>query len=77
MNDRVIGNPALPSKAALARKWPRLRINRLTGRWQDEASGKKGDDFQSLLAFIGEPTPRKVGSVSLSAANGADIGGRV
>jgi len=25
----------LPSRAALARRWPRLRVNRFTGRWRD------------------------------------------
>ncbi len=42
----------LPSKATLARRWPRLRINRLSGRWIDDATGAKGDDFASLKAFI-------------------------
>jgi hypothetical protein len=60
MSARAISNHSgLPSKAILARKWPRLRVNRLTGRWLDEASGSNGEDFQSLLAFLGKPTPRK------------------
>lgn len=42
----------LPSRAAPARKWPRLRINRLTWRWRDDASGAFGADVASLLAFI-------------------------
>ncbi|MGD9543546.1 MAG: hypothetical protein AB7F41_10680 [Methylocystis sp.] len=44
----------LPSRAKLARKWPTLRINRLTWRWRDDASGAKGDDLQSLLVYLGE-----------------------
>lgn len=44
----------LPNKAALARKWPALKINRLTWRWCDDASGAKGADLGSLLAFLGE-----------------------
>jgi hypothetical protein len=44
----------LPSRATLARKWPALKINRLSGRWVDDASGAKGDDITSLLAFLGE-----------------------
>lgn len=43
---------SLPSKATLARRWPRLRINRLTGRWRDDATGAKGDNIESLLAFL-------------------------
>lgn len=42
----------LPSRAALARRWPRLRINRLARRSRDDASGARGDDFRSLLAFL-------------------------
>lgn len=44
----------LPSRATLARKWPALKINRLSGRWVDDASGARGDDIASLLAFLGE-----------------------
>ncbi len=44
----------LPSRATLARRFPALRVNRLTWRWADDASGAKGDDFQSLLAFLRE-----------------------
>jgi hypothetical protein len=44
----------LPSKADLARKWPKLRVNRYNGRWRDDASGARGDDLQSLLTFLGE-----------------------
>ena len=44
----------LPSRAALARRFPRLRINRLSGRWVDDASGAKGDDVESLLVFLRE-----------------------
>jgi hypothetical protein len=44
----------LPSRATLARKWPALKINRLTGRWVDDSSGARGDDITSLLAFLGE-----------------------
>jgi hypothetical protein len=45
---------ALPNKAKLARRWPCLRVNRLTGRWVDDSSGARGDDIRSLLAFLGE-----------------------
>lgn len=41
----------LPSKAALARRWPAL-LNRYTGKWVDDASGAKGDDLRSLLAYL-------------------------
>jgi hypothetical protein len=44
----------LPTKADLARKWPKLRVNRYNGRWRDDASGARGDDLQSLLTFLGE-----------------------
>ncbi|PWB90920.1 hypothetical protein C5688_08640 [Methylocystis sp. MitZ-2018] len=44
----------LPSRATLARKWPALKINRKSGRWCDDASGAKGEDLQSLLAFLAE-----------------------
>jgi hypothetical protein len=44
----------LPNRATLARKWPALRINRLTWRWRDDASGARGDDITSLIAFLGE-----------------------
>ena len=33
----------LPSRAALARRRPGLRVNRLTGRWVDDASGASGE----------------------------------
>ncbi len=45
---------ALPSRAALARRWPSLRVNRYTGRWADGATGARGDDLQSLLVFLNE-----------------------
>ncbi|MGD9657096.1 MAG: hypothetical protein AB7U61_05550 [Methylocystis sp.] len=41
----------LPSRATLARRFPKLRLNRYTGRWLDDASGARGDDIESLLAF--------------------------
>jgi hypothetical protein len=44
----------LPSRAALARRWPELRINRLTWRWRDDATGARGEDLLSLLAFLSE-----------------------
>jgi hypothetical protein len=44
----------LPSRAVLARRWPGLRINRLTWRWRDDATGARGDNFQSLLSYLGE-----------------------
>jgi hypothetical protein len=43
---------ALPSRATLARKWPRLKINRLTWHWRDDATGANGSDFESLRAFL-------------------------
>ena len=47
----------IPSRAVLARRFPRLKINRLTWHWRDDATGAKGDDVVSLLAFInGGPT---------------------
>ena len=42
----------LPSRATLARKWPRLKINRMTWHWRDDASGSRGDTIESLLAFL-------------------------
>ena len=42
----------LPSRAVLARKWPSLRINQLTWRWIDDASGARGDTIESLLAYL-------------------------
>ena len=55
---RTQGVPALPSKATLARRFPKLRVNRLTGRWVDDASGREGRRrSRALLAFInGGPT---------------------
>ena len=44
--------PRLPSRAQLARKWPRLRVNRYTGAWCDDASGARGDTIESLRAFL-------------------------
>jgi hypothetical protein len=44
----------LPSKATLVRRWPRLKVNRLTGRWVDDATGARGEDIQSLLVFLNE-----------------------
>ncbi|MGD9541205.1 hypothetical protein [Methylocystis sp.] len=44
----------IPSRATLARRWPSLKVNRLTWRWVDDATGAKGDDLQSLLAFLNE-----------------------
>lgn len=44
----------LPSRATLARRWPGLRINRLTWCWRDDATGAKGEDLLSLLAFLSE-----------------------
>jgi len=43
----------VPSRATIARKWPALKINRLTWRWVDDASGARGDDLFSLLQFLG------------------------
>jgi len=44
----------VPSRATLARKFPKLKINRLTWRWIDDATGARGDDVRSLLAFLAE-----------------------
>uniref|UniRef100_UPI0025FEAEAD hypothetical protein n=1 Tax=Methylocystis sp. TaxID=1911079 RepID=UPI0025FEAEAD len=43
-----------PPRATLARCWPGLRVNRLTWRWVDVASGRRGDSIETLLAFLGE-----------------------
>ena len=40
---------AIPSRAALARRWPSLRLNRFTGRWRDDASGARGDTLRRAL----------------------------
>lgn len=45
-------HPQLPSKAMLARRWPSLKINRLSWRWVDDHSGEKGEDLTTLLAFL-------------------------
>lgn len=50
---------ALPSRAELARRWPRLRVNRLTFKWVDDESSAKGDDLASLLAFLKKTPPRR------------------
>ena len=42
----------LPSRATLARRWPGLRINRLTWRWRDDATGAHGDNIELLRAFL-------------------------
>ena len=47
-------NQQIPSRAVLARRFPRLRVNRLSGLWCDDASGKRGDDVELLLAFLRE-----------------------
>ncbi len=44
--------PSLPSRATLARRWPGLKVNRFSGRWRDDATGVKGDNVDSLLAFL-------------------------
>lgn len=44
----------LPSRAALARRWPRLRVNRLSWRWRDDATGARGDSIETLVVFLGE-----------------------
>ncbi len=52
-------NPRLlPSRATLARRWPRLKINRLNWKWVDDASGARGDDLKSLLAFLDDEGAR-------------------
>jgi len=42
----------IPSRATLARRFPRLRVNRFTGSWRDFATGAHGRDIASLLAFL-------------------------
>jgi hypothetical protein len=42
----------VPSRGVMARRWPKLRINRMTGRWHDEATGARGDNIESLLAYL-------------------------
>jgi hypothetical protein len=44
----------LPSRATLARRWPGLKVNRLTGRWVDDATGARGDTIESLRIFLSE-----------------------
>ncbi|WP_018408515.1 hypothetical protein [Methylocystis rosea] len=44
----------IPGRATLVRRWQGLKINRLTWRWVDDASGARGNDFGSLFAFINE-----------------------
>jgi uncharacterized protein YqiB (DUF1249 family) len=45
----------IPPRAVLARRWPKLRINRFTGKWLDEKTGRRGDDLASLSRYLGEP----------------------
>lgn len=47
-------NQALPNRATLARRFPALRVNRLSGRWRDDTTGARGDDVESLLVFLRE-----------------------
>lgn len=49
----------LPSKAVLEKRWPKLRINRLTGRWHDEATDERGDNIESLLTYLGGAARRR------------------
>lgn len=44
----------LPSKAVLERRFPKLAVNRMTGRWMDGETGARGDDLESLLACLGK-----------------------
>jgi hypothetical protein len=44
----------IPPRALLARRWPKLRVNRFTGRWLDEKTGRRGDDLASLASYLGE-----------------------
>lgn len=44
----------LPSRAALTRRWPLLRLNRYTGAWRDDATGTRGEDLGSLLVYLNE-----------------------
>lgn len=47
-----VNQAKIPSRAALARRFPKLKINRLSWRWCDDASGARGDDVESLIAFL-------------------------
>jgi hypothetical protein len=42
----------IPPRATLARRFPRLRVNRLSGKWCDDQTGERGDDTPSLLAYL-------------------------
>jgi hypothetical protein len=53
----------LPSKAVLEKRWPGLRINRLTHRWADDATGARGDDLASLVEYLHRPKKRRGGPV--------------
>ena len=44
----------IPSRAPLARRWPKLRVNRLSRRWIDDATGARGETIESLRAFLNE-----------------------
>lgn len=49
----------LPSKATLARRWPRLHVNRLSWHWRDDATGASGVGQESLLAFLSATPPAR------------------
>lgn len=53
-NTSQLNLKGIPDRATLARRWPGLRINRLTGRWRDDTSGAAGDNVESLLVFLQE-----------------------
>lgn len=42
----------IPPRAVLARRWPALKINRLSWRWCDDRTGARGADRESLLEFL-------------------------
>ena len=44
----------IPSRAVLARRFPKLRLNCYTRAWCDDASGARGYTIESLLAFLRE-----------------------
>lgn len=44
----------IPPRAVLARRWPKLRVNRFTGRWLDEKTGRRGEDLTSLSRYLEE-----------------------
>jgi len=44
--------PKIPPRAALARRFPGLHVNRLSWAWCDDRTGARGYDRASLLEFL-------------------------